>query len=249
LDYYLSSDLMEPADGDDHYTERLVRLPYLSIYYEPPEALVQTLDRAALGLRQDATVYWSGQSLYKYLPQHDQVFARIARKVEDCQFVFIEFERAAHVTARLRERLARAFASVGLRAEDHCVFLPRLDEDRFAAALGTADVFLDSVGWSGCNSTLESLRHDLPIVTLPGGLMRGRHTMAVLQMMDVTDTIAASVDDYVAIAVRLGRDPEWRAFIKRRVAANKHRVYRDRSCIAALEEFLLRVARREPSIC
>src|SRR6516165_8702140 len=35
LDYYLSSDLMEPPDGQDHYTERLVRLPNLSVYSEP----------------------------------------------------------------------------------------------------------------------------------------------------------------------------------------------------------------------
>ena len=31
LDYYLSSELMEPSDGQSHYTERLVRLPNLSI--------------------------------------------------------------------------------------------------------------------------------------------------------------------------------------------------------------------------
>ena len=35
LDHYLSSDLMEPTDGQAHYTERLVRLPNLSIHYEP----------------------------------------------------------------------------------------------------------------------------------------------------------------------------------------------------------------------
>ena len=37
LDYYLSSDLMEPDDAIEHYTERLIRLPNLSIYYEPIE--------------------------------------------------------------------------------------------------------------------------------------------------------------------------------------------------------------------
>ncbi len=36
------------------------------------------------------------------------------------------------------------------------------------------DLFLDSVGWSGCNSTLEALACGLPVVTWPGELMRGR---------------------------------------------------------------------------
>jgi len=35
VDLFLSSDLMEPPEGDSHYTERLVRLPHLSICYEP----------------------------------------------------------------------------------------------------------------------------------------------------------------------------------------------------------------------
>ena len=37
LDYFLSSDLMEPPDASDHYSEKLIRLPNLSIYYDPIE--------------------------------------------------------------------------------------------------------------------------------------------------------------------------------------------------------------------
>ena len=99
-------------------------------------------------------------------------------------------------------------------------------------------MFLDSLGWSGCNSLLESLAHDLPVVTMPGALMRGRHGSAILTMMDATETIANTVDEYVAMAVRLGRDMAWREVVKARMAANKHRLYGDRACIAALEDFL-----------
>jgi predicted O-linked N-acetylglucosamine transferase (SPINDLY family) len=59
----------------------------------------------------------------------------------------------------------------------------------------------------------------------------------------VTDTIAATIDDYVAIAVRLARDPSWRNAVKAKVAANKHRAYRDPASISALEQFLDRVGR------
>ena len=47
---------------------------------------------------------------------------------------------------------------------------------------------------------------DLPIVTMAGEFMRGRHGAAILTMMGVTDTVTASIDDYVATAVRLGRE-------------------------------------------
>ena len=153
-------------------------------------------------------MFWCAQSLPKYLPQYDQVFPRIARDAGDCQFTFIQFPGAAQITALFRERLERAFAAFGLNAADHCVFLPRLDPQQFIAAIGACDAVLDSIGWSGCNSVLESLAHDLPIVTMSGSLMRGRHATAILTMMDVRDTVTASIDGYVAAAVRLARDAD-----------------------------------------
>jgi protein O-GlcNAc transferase len=243
LDYYLGSDLMEPQDGEDHYTEKLVRLPNLSVYCEPIEA-PPAMARLALGLRATATVYWCCQSLFKYLPQHDEVFPRIAAAVPDCQFVFIQYQKRTGVTKLFRRRLVRAFETFGLAADHHCVFLGRLEQEEFIAATGACDVFLDSIGWSGCNSTLESLAYDLPIVTLAGALMRGRHSMAILKMMGISETIAHTIDDYVSMAVRLARDEPWRMSVKAKIAANKHRVYRDDACIAGLERFLDRVARR-----
>ncbi len=247
IDYFLSSDRMEPPDAQTHYTERLVRLPNLSIFYEPADAPPIVLGRDELGLRRDTVAYWCCQSLPKYLPQFDEVFARIAAAVGNCQFTFIEFAGGPRVNELFRDRLDRAFTRLGLRAADHCVMLPRLAPDRFVAAIGQCDILLDSIGWSGCNSTLESLAHDLPIVTLAGDFMRGRHTAAILGMMGVGETIARSLDDYVAIATGLGRNPAARAAVRAKVAANKHRVYRDRACITALEDFLDRAARPEAS--
>jgi predicted O-linked N-acetylglucosamine transferase (SPINDLY family) len=240
LDYFLSSELMEPADAEDHYTERLIRLPNLSIHYEPIEDAPVAVTRRDLGLRPRAIAFWCGQSLYKYLPQFDEVFARIALSVGDCQFAFIRYDGGDAVTDLFRRRLDRAFAACGLKAGDHCLFLPRLEQGAFIAATGQCDVFLDSIHWSGGNTTLESLAHALPIVTLPGPLMRGRHSAAILRMMGVTETIAETVDDYVALAVRLAQDTQWRQAIRAKMSANRHRVYRDRECIAKLEDFLSR---------
>jgi tetratricopeptide (TPR) repeat protein len=244
IDYYLSSELMEPAGAQEHYTERLILLPNLSIYYEPPELQPVALTRADVGLRVGATVFWCGQSLFKYLPQFDQVFARIAREVGDCQFAFIRYGQGTYLDDKVPRRLERAFMAVGRRAADHCVLLPRVDPHRFVAAIGLCDIVLDSIGWSGCNSTLEGMHHDLPIVTMKGSLMRGRHTAAILKRMDVEETVTETVDDYVAVAARLARDPAWRQAVKNRISQNKHRLYRDAGCVSALETFLESVVRR-----
>ncbi len=244
MDYFLSSDLMEPADGASHYTERLVRLPNLSIFYEPDNFPPAFVTRAELGLREGVAAFWCGQSLFKYLPQYDDIFPRIAKEAGDCQFAFIRHQGGEQVNELFQQRFVRAFSAAGLNMSNHCVFLPRLGADRFVAAIGQCDIFLDSIGWSGCNSTLESLPHNLPIVTLPGALMRGRHSAAILNMMGVTETIADTLDGYVSLAASLARDPERRAAISRQIADNKHKLYRDRACVTALEDLIDGAARQ-----
>jgi len=238
IDYFISSELMEPEGADRHYSEQLIRLPGLSIYYEPDERPPIEIDRAQLGLRANSVAYWCCQSLPKYLPQFDSVFARIAVEIPGCQFAFIEFPGGQGITELFRARLDRVFRAVGLDAADHCVFLPRLAPALFVAAIGHCDIALDSIGWSGCNSVLESLVHNIPIVTFAGKMMRGRHTAAIMEMMGIGETTARTIDEYVSMAGRLGRDATKRAELSARIASHKHRVYRDRRSVAALEDFL-----------
>ena len=113
-----------------------------------------------------------------------------------------------------------------------------MSPERFVAAVGVADVVLDTPGWSGGKSTLDCLAQDPAIVTLPGRFMRGRHTAAILRRIGCAATIAASLDDYVAIAARLGRDAAWRSQVRQAVAHGKARAFRDFEYMRALEAFL-----------
>jgi predicted O-linked N-acetylglucosamine transferase (SPINDLY family) len=238
IDYYLSSELMEPTEADEHYSERLVRLPKLSIYYEPLSMELPSVNRSDLGLRDNSVLFLCVQSLFKYLPQLDDVFPRIAREVGDCQFAFLSFAKSGYLGKRFVRRLEKAFSRYGLRYEDYVRFLPHLTPPHYQALNRLADVFLDSIGWSGCNSTLEAMAHDLPIVTLPGDLMRGRHSYAILTMAGIHEMIAQDIDQYVSLAVRLGTDSNWRRQISEKISRLKSKVYCDTDCIRGLEDFL-----------
>jgi predicted O-linked N-acetylglucosamine transferase (SPINDLY family) len=240
MDYFLSNDLMEPADAANHYTETLIRLPNLGVYYPPPAIETVGVERAELGLKKDAVLYLCLQSLFKYLPQYDEVFPRIAQKAGNCQFVFMTGRLSKPVVNILRRRLADVFSRNGLKSEDYIVFFPYLDDKHYFSLHRSGDVFLDSIGWSGCNTTMDAIARHLPVVTLPGAMMRARQSMALLKMMNVTDTVAESVADYVRIAARLGTDRHWRKQIEYRMAANKHKLYADKTAVEYLELFFER---------
>jgi len=241
IDYFISGELLEPVNGDEHYTEQLIRLPNLSIYYIPRKVTFLNISREALNLRQKSILYHCCQSIYKYLPQYDEIFPKIAQQLGDCQFLFTSFKNSHWLTEQFKLRIRNVFDRYNIDVKKHAEFLPYFDTNQYFGLYALSDVFLDPIGWSGCNSALEATDFNLPIVTFPSNLMRGRETAAILTMMNLRDTIADSLDDYINIAARLGSNPEWRKKISCKIADNKHLIYRDRNCITAFEDFLERV--------
>lgn len=236
LDYFLSSDAMEPRGAEAAYSERLVRLPGLSTPLKLTPAPRAIEGEGVAG--GEGVVFWCGQSLFKYLPQHDDVFARIAKGAGTCRFVFIEFPDSAELTHRFRARLRTAFARHDLDADQFCEMLPRLAPDAFLSRMGRANIVLDSLGWSGCNSIIDALRCGLPVVTLEGEHMRGRHGAALLRHAGRGAGVCATVDDYVALAVRMARQPELRRGVAGEALAELLARFDAPDAVRALEVFL-----------
>ena len=126
VDYFLSSDLMEPQNGQEHYQERLIRLSGLGVAYSPPGTVPAQLGRADFDLGVQDVVYLCLQTPYKYLPRHDAVFAAIARRVPRSRFVFLQINGATKFNSDFAARLRRAFSASGLNPDNHLVFLPHM---------------------------------------------------------------------------------------------------------------------------
>lgn len=241
LDFFISNDAMEPPDASSHYTERLVTLPGIGLCLPPSPRPDGRKQRADFGLADDAIVYLSAQSAFKYLPRHDDVFARIAKAVDKAVFVFVEGHYPAW-TRTLRDRLAASFAAHGLDPARHVHFVPRQDFEDFLCLNAASDVCLDPIGWSGGLTALDAISCEVPLVVLPGTLMRGRQSYGWLKQMGIENTIAGDIDAYVDIAVRLGMDNTWRADISRRMGERRHLLFDDPSCVKSLEAFFRSIA-------
>ncbi len=247
MNYYLSSALMEPPNGQDHYSEKLICLPGVGVCYQKPVIPRALLGkrRPDYGLRDNAILYLSCQSTFKYLPQHDDLFPAIALRLPSAQFVFLTPNH--DILKAFRTRLGRAFSVMGLSVDDFCVFLPQQDIFNYWNLNLLSDVFLDTIEWSGGVTTVEAIACGLPIVTLPGRLMRGRHSYAILTQFGVTDTIARDKPDYVNIAVRLGLDHAWRQNVVERFKQGSRVFYSDTCSLSTLEDFYQEAVKQHSS--
>jgi predicted O-linked N-acetylglucosamine transferase (SPINDLY family) len=104
------------------------------------------------------------------------------------------------------------------------------------------DVNLDPIGWSGGVTSLEMFWFGVPTITLPGRSMRSRHTQAMLRVLELPQLIARDLDDYVRIAIALGRSATMREELCGLILERRHRLYDDPAVSRSLQGFLLDVA-------
>ena len=237
IDYFLGSDEMEPENAQDHYSERLVRLPKLGFNVALPPYLEATVERQYFDLNKEDIIYLSCQYLPKYLPQHDYIFPEISKCVPNAKFVFIKRSGSETITEIFKQRLDRIFSEYNLDYTSFCSFLPGLKHSDYLNVVSLSDIFLDTIGFSGGFTSLDAIACGLPIVTLPTELMRGRQSYGMLNIIGVSETIAENEKEYIDIAVKLGKDKIFQETIRKNIIARRNLLFDDKSCIVALEDF------------
>jgi predicted O-linked N-acetylglucosamine transferase (SPINDLY family) len=237
IDYYLSCASMEPENAREHYTEQLVLLGGIGTCYAKP-ASSSLADRQRYSLPADRHLYLCPQSLYKIHPDNDEIFLDILEQDQEATLVFFQ-GMSATVTQAFMTRLERGMVARGLVLLKRVIFLPRMGHDAYLQVNRSCDVMLDTLHWSGGNTSLDALACALPMVTLPGEFMRGRQSYAMLKAMGLDELVARDKNDYVAIALRLGNDVAWRKEIQRRMALNIDKVFENELPVKELEQFIL----------
>jgi len=224
VDVMFTSGPMEPDGADAHYRERLVRLPGLGTRYARP-ALPDRVTRAALSLPESVPLLLCPQSLFKLHPVDDRRIARVLAASPGARVVAFA-GRHPRLTAEWRARLDPVLDSHGV-ARDRVIVRPQSGHDDYLRINLACDAMLDSVRWSGGNTTLDAIACGLPVATRPGPLMRARQSAAMLGLAGVPELIAPDEDACIAIAARLAADRDWRDALSRRVAEGAARVFDD----------------------
>jgi len=237
IDWFLTADAMEREGGEADYTERVFRLPGLGCRFASP---AESPPPRPAGTR--PPVFGLPQTLFKLTPNHDGVLARIAAALPDGRFELVPGS-SAPARERLLARLQRAFREAGVDPGGRIAVQPPLERDAWFELLARFDVNLDPLGWSGGVTSFEMLWYGIPTLTLPGRSMRSRHTLAMLRTLGLEDRLVArDLDDYVRLAVDLGRSADLRAELRGLIHERKHRLYDDPAVSDALGAFLLAVA-------
>lgn len=239
IDEFLSSELLEPADADRHYSERLVRFAHLPTCYQryllPPLKSAQEL-----GLPSDRHLYFCPQSLFKLHPDFDSMLGGILASDGRAEILLLSGPVDAW-NAAILARLQRRLGALAARVR----FLPRMGLTQFLSVLRAVDVVLDTPHFGGGNTHYDALMVGAAVVTWPGAHMRGRVGAGALRQIGVSDLIADDPDDYVARALRSAKDRDFRQTVREAILKGGDRLYHDLGWLRDFENHVAQALERQ----
>lgn len=240
MDAYISTRLAEPDGGAAAYSEKLVLLETMLAWRPRPRVDAGPATRSHPALPDDRRIYLCAQQLGKLTPAFDDVLRRIL--LADPRGVVAITQGTVPVLAgRLRQR----FRSTLKGLDDQVLFLPQQSGEAYWRMLASADVLLDPVAFGGVNTTYDAFSAGKAVVTLPSEFQRGRYTLGCYRMMGLDVCIASSTDDYVAKAVRLAGDVDFRRFVETAIRERSEVLFENRRSVAELQRALLDLAAGE----
>jgi predicted O-linked N-acetylglucosamine transferase (SPINDLY family) len=234
IDYFISTENWEPENGDEHYSERLIRLKSPIAYYSKPAVPHLLKTRSQFGLADAEHIYICPQALFKFHPDFDGILAGILHADPLARLLLVNGVDA-HWTELLVQRFKRTMPKVAHRVT---VMMPQPGSD-FINLIAVSDVMLDTIHFGGYTTNLEAFAVGTPVVTWPGAFQRGRHTLAFYKEMGFLDCVAGTPLEYISIAVRLGTDSMYRQAIKDKILANNHVLYEDMNVVREYEKFFV----------
>lgn len=247
MDFYLSGAGMEDASSQEWYSERLVLLPGTGLVYANPELPPKEDDlRQDLHLPSQSPLLLSLQSTFKYHPAFDLIYARILEDAPEACCVLVDHMGHRGLGQKLRSRLASAGSDPDALL-DRFRLLQRIPHHTYVSLFCEAHHVLDTPGWNGGNSSFQSLSMGCPVVTLRGDSMRGRHTVAMLEIIELPVLIAHSIDEYVALSHRLLHDEDFAQHCRAVIRRHGHRLFNDQDVAEAFRQWVLEVVALGPS--
>jgi protein O-GlcNAc transferase len=236
IDYFITAGRLEPDSSDQHYTEKLLRLPGIGTYVEPYGVVPTEPSLTELGLDGRRLLLCPGTP-YKYLPTHDHIYPEIVKGLGDVTLVFF-LHRKRGLSNLLRERLRIEFYNQQVDFDKAVAFIPWQSTSCFFGFLCRATAMLDTIGFSGFNTALQAIECNCPIVAYEGDFLRGRLAAGLMREMGLNESVATTEEMFISLARQYSSDPDFRHKVSNSIIAKKAMIFNNRNPVTFLSAML-----------
>jgi predicted O-linked N-acetylglucosamine transferase (SPINDLY family) len=214
IDYVVADDFVLPPELEPHFTERPLRMPHTFQINDRRRAIGPTPTRAANGLPDDAFVFCSFNSNFKFTSDVFDSWMRILAQVPGSVLWIVADSDATRVNL-VREAEARGVAG------ERLLFAARVAPADYLARFRLADLFLDTNPFNAGTTASDALWAGLPVLTWAGQTFCSRMAGSLLNAVGLPELVTHALADYEALAIALGNDRPRMDALRARLAASR----------------------------
>jgi len=196
MDYWITDEILHPADTTELATENIYRLPRCWLCYQPDPKAPPVSTRAD----GDFISFGSFNNLTKLTPKVIHLWSRILNAVPNSR---LTLKTKNLGDPYIKRKLIDQFAAHGIKT-DRLMLLTHTSE--YLSAYHDIDIALDPFPRTGGATTADALWMGVPVVTLAGQRFIERQGVSMLSAVGLDDCIAESPNDYFHKAAALARD-------------------------------------------
>lgn len=230
VDYFMLPKCME-NNYHNKYSEKIIFLDEVGFNYKIDSNLkknyqLQPIEKNFIVI----------QSLYKLLPKYDCIYGKIIEQLKDFKIFFIK-DKDPYYTNILQSRLQ--LNKFTKKFNDRFVFIERMNQDEFYVNLQKYKIILDSVGWSGGNTTVEALYLDKPVICVEGDNLRSNHSAAILKFIGLDELVASNYREYIDLVIKIGKNEDFYNDIVKKIKKNKYKLFNSKTSLyKSLKNFI-----------
>jgi predicted O-linked N-acetylglucosamine transferase (SPINDLY family) len=204
IDYRITDARADPPEqAESLHVEKLMHLPQSFLCYTPPKSA--NLVGPPPVLRNGFVTFGSFNNFAKLSPTVIRLWARVLAAVPGSQLMI---KTQGVQDPGLRALLLSALERAGVDHERVRIASPTISHSEHMDSYAEVDIALDTFPYHGTTTTLDALWMGVPVVTLVGDRHASRVGFSILACLGLTDLIAHSAQEYVAVAARLAAAPE-----------------------------------------
>ena len=231
IDYFLTSKLIETNESKKNFSEKLVYLDYLPMYYYTP-LVKNEINETDLSKN---NIYSCPQTLQKLHPEFDLIIGEILAQDKKAKIYFIK-----DVNNILFKKLIDRFKKNKKIDLKRIKFLDGFNWEEYINHCGKASVLLDPIYYGAGNSFYESVFYGTPTVTMPTKYTKSRLVLGAYNQIDISDLdfnpITKSINEYVEKAIEIGNSKNLYDLKKNIQLRAKKNLYEREEVIANFEK-------------
>ncbi|MEK9789305.1 MAG: hypothetical protein VW380_02420, partial [Candidatus Woesearchaeota archaeon] len=199
-DYIIADKTIIPAEQKKFYTEKVIYLPNC---YQPNQKKLKisskNFTKKEFGLPDNGFIYCCFNSNSKITPRIFDLWMRILCEVKGSVLWLLKTNEKS--TRNLLKEAEKRKINPG-----RIIFAPPLPIDLHLKRISYADLFLDTFPYNAHTTSSDSLRMNVPVITLCGETFSSRVAASLLTSLNMDELITYNEQSYKNLAIKLGTE-------------------------------------------